>query len=214
MKKIIILLFLFLLCYTCYIVYNQTNNNKLYITSIGDNNSYDIYLKNNLNNIVYNTDFINKDNTIKDILNTIKYNIEIEKNNRNISIHQILKKTDILIISIGTNDIYYKLNDNTKEIYTYLNSIINNYEEILKEINKYKYKEVFVLGYQNKTNNYSDIFTYINYKLKHITTFYNYTYIDLNKIIGNRSNYDSNYNLTKEEIKEIDKLIVEKIKKY
>lgn len=217
MKKIIIILFLFLLCYTCYYIYNITERNTLNITSIGDSISIDTYLKNNPIVGNYNTDFTNKDNHINDLLNIIKYNKEINKDNKDISIHQILKKSDIIILSIGMNDIYYKLNNDHKEIYTYLNNIILNYEELLKEINKYDYKEVFVLGYYNITNKQNDIFSYINYKLKKLTNNYNYTYIDLNNILYNNKKYlqnNNNYYLNNDGINQIHQIIVEKLKKY
>ena len=203
MKKIIIILFLFLLCYTCYYIYKKTEKTTNYITSIGDSisiidNKYDIT-------------FTNKDYRIIDILNIFENNEEI--NNKNI--YQVLKKSDIIIISIGMNDIYYKLNSNTFEIYTYLNNIINNYEKILKIINKKTYKQVIVLGYYNITNKQNDIFTYINYKLKKLTETYNYTYIDLNKTFYNNKKYlikDNNYYLNEIGIKQINKIILEKIK--
>ena len=217
MKKIILILFLFLLCYSCYFIYNKTKKVALNAMSLGDNISLDNYLNNNNKIASYNIDFVNKDNRINDILNIIKYNQEITKEEKNISIHRLLKKTDILIISIGMNDIYYKLNNDTKEIYTYINNILFNYEEILKEINKYDYKEVFILGYYNITNNYNDIFTYTNYKLSKITNKYNYNFINLNNIFNNNQKYlqkTNNYYLNKEGINKINTFIVEKLKKY
>lgn len=216
MKKIISILFLFLLCFICYYVYNLTEDKKLYVLSIGDNIANNEYIKNNKQVSTYNNDFINRDSRIIDLLNIIKYNEELDKNNKSVSIHQLLKKSDILIISIGMNDLYYKLNDNTKEIYTYLNNMIDNYEEILKEINRYDYEKVFVLGYYNISNKNNDIFTYINYKLKKITNNYDYTYLELNKILYNNQKYllkKDNFYLNNDGYQQIYNLIVEKLKK-
>lgn len=217
MKKIIIILFLFLISFSCYYIYKVTERKTLNIISIGDNIALDNYLTNNKKIGLYNIDFINNDNNITNLLDTIKYNKEIIKEDKTISIHQILKKSDIVIISIGMNDIYYKLNSDNKEIYTYLNNIIYNYEEILKEINKYDYKEVFILGYYNITNKKNDIFSYINYKLSKLSNKYNYTFIDLNNIFYNNPKYllkKDNFRLNNKGIKEINKILVEKIKKY
>ena len=217
MKKIISILFLFLLCFACYYIYNKTEDNKLYITLIGDEIVINPYLKpnNKISNI--NKDFTNKNYHITDLLNILKYNQELEVNKKTESIHQLLKKSDIIILSIGMNDIYYKLNDNTKEIYTYLNNIINNYELILDEISKYDYKEVYILNYYNINNKYNDIFTYINYKLEILTNKYNYTYLNLNNILNNKPNYYQNidnFTLNTAGYHQIYKLIVEKLKKY
>ena len=115
------------------------------------------------------------------------------------------------------NDIYYKLDNNPKEIYTFLNNMLNNYEEILKEINKYNYKQVFILGYYNITNENNDIFNYINYKLEKISSNYKYTCIDLNKTINKNPKYllkQNKYYLNEEGFKQISNLIVENLKKY
>ena len=143
-------------------------------------------------------------------------NAKVDIDNKTESIHKLLKESDIVIISIGMNDIYYKLNDNTKEIYSYVNDIINNYNIILKEISKYDNKYVFILGYYNITNKNNDIFTYVNYKLKNIVNNYHYTYLDLNKILYNNKNYYQKSNvfyLNNAGYEQIYKLIVENLKK-
>ena len=210
MKKIILILFLFLLCLACYLIYQNTKQNKIYLTAIGDELATYKYVD-NYPKIKYNQKFTQTDLKTNDLLYILKYNEEKD------TLHQTLKKSDIIVISIGLNDIYYKLNDNTKEIYTYLNSIIDTYEEILKEINKYSYQKVFVLGYYNITNENNDLFNYINYKLNKITNNYSYTYIDLNTTIGNNPKYyqkEHNYRLNKLGFKQISSLIVENLKKY
>ena len=57
------------------------------------------------------------------------------------------------------NDIYYKLNNNTKDIYSYVNEMINDMEILLDSIKKYSCNKVIVLGYYNITNKNNDIFT-------------------------------------------------------
>ncbi len=208
MKKIIILLFLFFLIINliCYHIYNVTNNKQLLISGIGDS----VVLINDS----YNTSFTNKDYRIIDLLNIIKYNEEITLDDKSISIHQILNNSDIIIVGIGMNDIYHKLNDNTKEIYTYLNNMLNNYDEILKEINKYNYRGIYILGYYNITNKHNDLFTYVNYKLKQLANKNNGTFIDLNgKICSYHLKKEGEYYLNKAGYNEIYKLIVENYKK-
>ena len=212
MKKIILVLFLFL---SCYIIYNSTEKKEISCLVIGDLIADNKYIKDN--NIIteYNNTYINENYRIKDIINIIKYNEELENNNKKISIHRLMKTTDILIISIGMNDIYSKLNDNTKNIYTYINNMVQDMELLFDKINKYNYKKVIVLGYYNINSNNTDIFTYLNYKMKKITNKYNYNYIELNNIVKNNSNYlkkDNNFNLNDNGYKEISKIIVENLK--
>ena len=199
------------MCIACYFIYNLTKQDKLYVTAIGDELATHKYLTNSKIR-KYNTTFTNNDFKINDILNTLKSNHDVTPN-----IHQVIKKSDILIISIGINDIYYKLNDNSKEIYTYLNNIINTYEEILEIIGKYNYQKVYVLGYYTINSDKSDIINYANYKLLKITNNYHYTYLDLNKIISNCPKClkkEDNYHLNELGFKQISNLIVENLKKY
>lgn len=214
MKKIILVLFLFL---SCYLIYNLTEDNNLSCLSIGDTIADNPYLKNNNLITQYNNNYINKDYRIVDLVNIIKYNKEIEIENKPVSIHRLLKNTDILIISIGMNDIYYKLNSDTKSIYTYINDMVNNMEKLYDEINRYSYKKVIVLGYYNINNKNNDIFTYLNYKMKRITEKYNYQYIELNNIFKNNPNYlqkNTHFELNNQGYNEINKIIVENLKKY
>lgn len=215
MKKIIIILFFFLSFFMCYLIYKLTEDDKLYFTSLGDTISINDF-STNINNIsTYNTVFTDKDCHLTDLLNTLKYNQEKELDGVSISLHQILKKTDILILSIGMNDIYYKLNDNTKDIYTYLNTMLNNYDTILEYINHYDYQEVYVLGYYNITSSNQDIYTYINYKLERMSKKYHYTYLNLNKVLHNNPKYlekPTTFYLNNAGKQEIIKLIVENLK--
>ena len=204
MKKIILILFLFL---SCYFIYIKTEKKELSYVSIGDKVS-DI---NSFNR--YNNTYVNNDYRIKDLINIIKYNEEQNET----SIHRILKNADILIVSVGMNDLYYKLNTNIVNVYTYLNDMINNMNILFKEINKYHYQKVFILGYYNIYNKNNDIFTYINYKIEKLTKDYQFEYIELNKILKNNPKFYKNnnhFNLNQLGYNEINKIIVEKIKKY
>lgn len=214
MKKIILILFLFL---SCYLIYILTEKNTLSCLVIGDKIADNIYLRENKKVTSYNNTYINKDYRIIDLINIIKHNEELKTNNKKISIHRLMKKTDILILSVGMNDIYSKLNDNTKDIYTYMNDMINNMETLLTYIDKYNYQEVLILGYYNINKENNDIFTYLNYKMKKITEKKGYTYLELNNIIKNDLKYyekTDNFNLNDTGYRKINEIIVEKLKKY
>ncbi len=214
MKKIILILFLFSLLYACYYIYKTTEENNLDIVLIGDSVANNPYLNDikNVGNI--NNDFVNNDYHINDIVNILTYNQELYISNKTVSIHQLLKQDDIVIISIGMNDIYYKLNDNLYEIYTYLNEIVYNYDKILNSVNHYNHQKVYILGYYNINNKYNDIFNYVNYKLRKLADKYGYIYLDLNKILYNNDNFyvkKDNFYLNNDGYGEIYKLIVEKL---
>ena len=73
MKKIIPILFLFLTIFSCYIIYELTDNDNLYLTYIGDNTVNNLDLKEITNISTYNNYFVNNDYRIIDLLNIIKY---------------------------------------------------------------------------------------------------------------------------------------------
>lgn len=216
MKKIIYLLFLFLFIFMCYLIYELTDNDNLTCLVIGDSIADNIYLRENKKINNYNNQFINKDHRMIDLLHIIKYNEEINYQNNTISIHQLLKQSDIVIISIGMNDIYAKLEDDPKNMYTYLNEMVNNMELILDEISRYKNAKIIVLGYYNIFDKKNDLFIYINYKIKRITEKHDYIYIDTNKNLNNNQKYllkNNQFYLNDHGYQEINKLIVEKLEK-
>lgn len=216
MKKIIYLLFLFLFIFMCYLIYELTDNDNLTCLVIGDSIADNIYLRENKKINNYNNQFINKDHRMIDLLHIIKYNEEINYQNNTISIHQLLKQSDIVIISIGMNDIYAKLEDDPKNMYTYLNEMVNNMELILDEISRYKNAKIIVLGYYNIFDKKNDLFIYINYKIKRITEKHDYIYIDTNKNLNNNQKYllkNNQFYLNDHGYQKINELIVEKLEK-
>lgn len=221
MKKIIFILILFL---SCYLIYTLTINNKLSYLSLGDalskDNTYTFYLKEYLESknklLSYNTTYTDDDYRITDLLRIIEYNEEEKVEGKPLSIHKLLKEADIITLSVGMNELYYKLTINNDDIYSYIDEMMEDMSKLLHEINKYNHKQVFVLGYYNITNNNQDIFNYANIKLKELCTKEGYTYIPLDNILN-----DSIYFINKDKIypnklgyQQIYKIIVEKIKKY
>lgn len=231
MKKIISILILFL---SCYFIYNLTIDNELFYLSIGDGiakgitddgkvseynytDSIKYYLtsKNKLKG--FNNSFVNKDYRITDLLRIIKYKEEIVVDNDHISINELLKKADIVTISLGMNELYYKILVDNNNIYSYIDGMLSDMELLLKEVDRYNHKKVIVLGYYNTKDNNKDIFNYVNYKLKNIVNKRGFEFIDLDKIINNDTNYftnNTNFYLNNEGYQKISQIIVEKINKY
>lgn len=231
MKKIISILILFL---SCYFIYNLTIDNELFYLSIGDGiakgitddgkvseynytDSIKNYLisKNKLKG--FNNSFVDKDYRITDLLRIIKYKEEIVVNNDHISINELLKQADIVTISLGMNELYYKILVDNNNIYSYIDGMLSDMELLLKEVDRYNHKKVIVLGYYNTTNNNKDIFNYVNYKLKNIVDKRGFEFIDIDKTINNNTNYftkNTNFYLNNVGYQKISQIIVEKINKY
>ena len=201
MKKVFLILILFL---SCYYIYNKTSDDKYIYLTFGDFlskgiNEYGIitygyndyvieYLNENNKLKKYNKTYKNNDYIIIDVIKALEYN---EKKD-NISLNRLIKESDIITVSLGMNELYYKLNKDSTQMYTYIDNMINDYNKILNYINKFPNKQVFVLGYYNMLGHSEDIFNYANYKLKETCEIQDVEYIDLAKIFTNNPNYFSN----------------------
>lgn len=199
MKIVLLLLFLSVLALISRIGLNLKETNytvlgekEIFTNNLKSVNFIDlIYKKLDSDNKIgfYSKDFIKKDIRTIDVINDIEDNIEID----NISIQNILKRTDLLILRVGNNEIKYKLSKidemtNDKEIYKYLDSVINDIDYLIKKIQSISKCNIIFLGFYNDTNNtYNDkYYNYINNKLENNN---NITYINLFDILNNNEDY-------------------------
>ena len=223
MKKVLLILILF---FSCYLIYNITIDKKLYYLVVGDSLSkgtneygvstkgYSDYIKDYLytNNELkeYNKTFTSNDYRIIDIIKILSYNEK--KNNESLNI--LIKNADIITISLGMNEIYNKIEKKDQNIYTYIDSLINDYTKILDYINKFHHQKVFILGYYNTLGTSGDIFEYANYKLKEECIKRKITFIELSPYLSNNPNYFSKKNTfipNLEGYHKISQIIVEKL---
>ena len=228
MKKIIFIIILFL---SCYIVYNLTLSDRLHYVTLGDSLSkgvniygvkqygYSDYIKDYLEQenrlSSFDNTFTDSNYRITDLLRLIEYNEVKNVNGVDVSLNRLLKKADVITLSIGMNELYYKLKLNDNNIYNYMNGILGDMEQLLKYINKFNHKKVFVLGYYN-IGGYQEEINYINVKLKNIVANEGFEYIDLTNYFDNNPNYfdnngsfiPNNYGYLK-----ISKIILAKLKK-
>ena len=103
----------------------------------------------------YSQDFIDNDLRIIDLINKIDNNEKID----GITIQNILKRTNILLLHVGNNEIYYKLSKNTedinndKEIYNYLDETLKDLYKLIDKIRIYNDNKIYLLGFYNDTSN-------------------------------------------------------------
>jgi len=156
MKKII---FLFLIITVVFLTYIFNLDKKELVFQIGDSislsknsygiSSYNLHIKDYLNNINKYEDFIvyGKENyKIGELKRDIENNIKI--NDRNIQ--NILIKADLIIIEIGTDDLVPILFNYEKEkIYEYLDGITHNMDLLINNIKKYCKEKILLVGYYN-----------------------------------------------------------------
>ncbi|MBQ9024733.1 MAG: SGNH/GDSL hydrolase family protein [Bacilli bacterium] len=209
--KIILILLLF----TILLIFSYSSMNKKVInyTIMGDKDLFSNNIKSkNFSDLIYeelskqtdfgnyNQDFVKDDIRIIDIINQIKDNERI--NNQNIQ--KLLKNTNILLLHIGNNEIKYKLSkydineNNDKEIYLYLDQIINDYKELIKLLKNYDNNHIIILSNYNNTNiiENNKYYMYINDNINKLCKENNIQFINLFDILNKNNDNITNTNPT------------------
>ena len=156
------------------LIYLTTIDNKIYYIALGDSLAagqnpngkigygYSDYVMNYLerNNLLefYTKDFAVPGHRVIDLKRDIEDNKTIKlDNNTNVSIKNTLIKADIITISIGANDLFYKMGINDmnfnlekkQTVYKYIDEIVNDIDELLALIRKYCQEDIIMVGYYN-----------------------------------------------------------------
>ena len=142
-----------------------------------------------------------------DILNDLKNNKEIAVRNKKLTIKHALIKADIVTLSIGSNDLFYKLNignefdlDEYDDVYKYVDESISDVDKLLKELRKSCKEQILVLGFYNPFTNYSNematmvepVIRYANDKMENSVNKYDMTFVDIHDLFLGNDKYLSN----------------------
>lgn len=202
MSRPIKLLILIILSLSVYFIYQNTKKTNIQILSLGDGlskgiNSYTIVEYSHLN---YYEDYLKSKNiNVKTISNyskddlTIHELLELVKNNN--SLKRDLMESHLLFITIGYNDLLYKLSLEEDISIPKLNNIIDEinieYKELLTEIKKYYKNKIIIVGYPK--SNKDDY--YLNLGIRKLNRIINTnTFIDTYNLLSDRNKYFSNPN--------------------
>lgn len=201
------------------LIYFITKDTKIYYLSMGDflakgqlsdkenTKSYSYYVQKHLKKskkLEYYSNFYSNANYRSiDLLNIIKENKKL--NNKTIK-HELIK-ADVVTVSIGVNDLFYKLNigidfsSNNQSIYTYIDQVMVDINRFLHELRLSCKENIIILGYYNPFINYSKELAdnvepyvlYANSKLIYLINKYNMKYVDLHKLFLYNKNCLPNY---------------------
>ncbi len=194
LKKLTYLLITILGIYVIYSLY--CNNSINYVSLTDSNNNFDIYIyeylsKNKTNRF---NNYFNSSSIIQAYQN-IRNNQTIRVNNTDYYLKKVLRESDILVISIGMDELSINFNKYNMQVnYAYFDKMYDNIIRLVKEIKRYAYGKIIFLGYYNPTNYYDaniDRFFYdINIKLERLMIDNNIIYLDLYELVkGNRKAY-------------------------
>lgn len=191
MKKILFALFIFVIVF---LIYSFNINKKVYYLSLGDYLSYGInnnkivnntysnnlreYYKDNLENYVNYS--VLDDYRVIDLYNDITSNKKIKFENKEYNIQNLLIKANLITISIGMNDLLYKI-EYSNNIYDYTDELLNDIEKLLVLIRKYNKDKIYVLGFYNIIDDL-ELINYANLKLNKICNQNKVVYVDISNL--------------------------------
>lgn len=197
-----------------------TRDKKVYYLSLGDslaagqtpNNTISSsygdyvadYLKDHEKLEFYTKSFSKSGYRSIDLLNDLKNNKEIKVNGKKLTLKNALIKADIVTVSVGANDLFYKLNlgnefdvNGFDDIYTYTDEALRDVEKLLYELRKSCKEQIMVLGFYNPFTNFSSslantvepVIVYANGKMEDIARRYDMTFVDIHNTFLANDNY-------------------------
>lgn len=166
------LLTLIILSISVFFIYRYTNHHNINYTTLGDSLSHGIdcygrvdygysdyikdYLIENNKLKLYSNEYTKEDMTIDNLYNTLLTTEKMTDNNKNSNIKMILRDTDYLTMSIGLNDLLYKLSltsDFTEEnLNIIIKEIETSFNSLIEEIRKVYNRPIYVIGYYDIDN--------------------------------------------------------------
>lgn len=218
MKKIFVI---FLLIGLPVLIYLMTINNKIYYIALGDSlaagqNPYgqNIYsyadyvadsLRDNKKLAFYTKKFAVNGYRTVDLIHDINVNRKLTINNTEITIKHALTKADVITISIGASDLFYKLGINNFDMayYSeidfkkYVDEVMRDIEKLIILIKKYCKEDIVLIGYYNPlwhmkksyAKEIEPIFLYANEKMIELGKHYNLYYVDIHKLFKDNLDY-------------------------
>ena len=185
------LIIVFLIFLLIFVIYSLNKDKKIYYFNIMDNKysflTYNRLLKKNIPNLEKYISYEKEDIRITDLIRDIDDNKEIDHK----KIQNILVKADLITLSIGNNEINYKIKTaKVSELYDYIDEVLNDLEKLLKQIRFYSKEKIYLIGFYIDNDYYTELLNYINVKTADLCNNYNIVYLEQNNIFNKTTNVD------------------------
>lgn len=184
LKKIFVIAVLLLVVF---LIYLTTMDKKIYYLVLGDSISFEYpkeivtYL--NQKNLLeqYRNEFVKDDMRITDLIRDIEDNKKVIIDKKEQTIKNALIKADLVTISIGNEELFYKIKmEKPDNLFNYIDDMMKDMETLFVVLKEYCKEDIFILGYVNpfssNMNRYTD---YANEKLETLAKKYDISYVSL-----------------------------------
>lgn len=212
MKKILLILIVFI---TVFLIYLFNIDTKIYYLSLESLNEYNDengdYDESIINYLTTNkklekavVEFSKNNYLVNDLSKDIKDNKKITVGGKNITLKNTLIKADLVTMFVGMNEINNQLllskTSNLKQ-YNYVDNLLIDLDKLLSLIREYCKEDIFIIGvyypYQEYKTELVDLFSYYNERYKELANKYNMKYIDIyNPFLENASYLSSSGNIS------------------
>lgn len=181
-KKHYKLIILILVIFIIYVIFKTTNHNNITYTALGDayalgvdsyeriDYGYSDYFKDYLSSQhelkFYTKDFATKEMSIDKLYSAIITNKKVQSSNKKLNLKEIIRESDILTLTVGINDLLYKIsitpNLTTEKLEKILQEVNSSFNELIELIKQYYPNNIYFIGYY-ESNFYNK---YLNYSVK------------------------------------------------
>ena len=229
-------LVLALILFIVFVIYLSHIDKKVYYVALGDYQAlgltnegiitygYTDYLKDSLKKENKLETYIigyAKDNArITDIIHDIEQNKKIQINDKTQTLKNALIKADLVTLSVGMNDLFYKIGVNPdlqtlnyNEVYYHVDEMMEDLEQLFELLREYCKEDIIMTGFYNpidiSNEKLNEILVYVNTRLEETADMYQISILSINSFFEDRNGQIQSIYPSKEEYQKISETINE-----
>ena len=229
-------LVLALTLFIVFVIYLSHIDKKVYYVALGDYQAlgltnegiitygYTDYLKDSLKKENKLETYIigyAKDNArITDIIHDIEKNKKIQINDKTQTLKNALIKADLVTLSVGMNDLFYKIGVNPdlqtlnyNEVYYHVDEMMEDLEQLFELLREYCKEDIIMTGFYNpidiSNEKLNEILVYANARLEETADMYQISIVSINSFFEDRNGQIQSIYPSKEEYQKISETINE-----
>ena len=229
-------LVLALTLFIVFVIYLSHIDKKVYYVALGDYQAlgltnegiitygYTDYLKDSLKKENKLETYIigyAKDNArITDIIHDIEQNKKIQINDKTQTLKNALIKADLVTLSVGMNDLFYKIGVNPdlqtlnyNEVYYHVDEMMEDLEQLFELLREYCKEDIIMTGFYNpidiSNEKLNEILVYTNTRLEETADMYQISIVSINSFFEDRNGQIQSIYPSKEEYQKISETINE-----